>query len=278
MSELDNQPARRRFLNVGVAAGCSCFFPSALLAAPETAGAGIDAQRAQRLQADMQAEFAGLSEGVEAWLAPRVGGQQAAAIAAHSRACFAALIGAIPDIGSGNRNQESLNEAVWLTAIAQAMQAAGLPLRDAGRLFYDLCAQAMAQRRADEAHAKGQVIFSAAGREALRRWADGTQQCRHPGDWVAVAVFGNGKTFDVGYDYTECGAVKVFTAHGVAGVAPYFCLNDFTLSRSQGTGLSRVHTLGQGDALCDFRYKKDGPVTQSWESEVPRFEKTRKAG
>ena len=158
------------------------------------------------------------------------------------------------------------------------MQAAGLPLRDAGRLFYDLCAQEMAKSRAEDAHAKGQVMFSAAGREALKRWADGTQQRRHPGDWVAVAVFGDGQNFDVGYDYTECGAVKFFTAHGVAGVAPYFCLNDFTLSRSQGTGLTRVHTLGQGDALCDFRYKQDGPVTQSWESEVPRFEKTLRAG
>jgi hypothetical protein len=274
MNESKNQPARRRFLNFGVAAGCSCFFPSPLIAAPTAGRVAVDDERAQRLQD----EFAGLSQGAQAWLTPRVGEQRAAAIAAQSRVCFAALIGSIPDIGSDNRNQESLNEAVWLTAIAQAMQSAGLPLRDAGRLFYDLCAQEMAQSRAEDAHAKGQVMFSPAGRESLKRWAEGTQQRRYPGDWVAVAVFGDGKTFDVGYDYSECGAVKFFAAHGVAGVAPYFCLNDFTLSRSQGTGLSRSHTLGQGDALCDFRYKQDGAVTQSWESEVPRFEKTPKAG
>ena len=272
MSESKNQPARRRFLNFGIAAGCSCFFPGQLVAAP-TAGQ-IDSARAQRLQD----EFSGMSQGVQAWLTPRVGPASAAAIAAQSRVCFAALIGSIPDIGRDNRNQESLTEAVWLTAIAQAMQAAGLPLRDAGRLFYDLCAQEMAQSRAEDAHAKGQVMFSPAGRESLKRWAKGTQQRRYPGDWVAVAVFGDGKTFDVGYDYSECGAVKFFAAHGVAGVAPYFCLNDFTLSRSQGTGLSRSHTLGQGDALCDFRYKQDGAVTQSWESEAPRFENKTKAG
>jgi hypothetical protein len=65
--------------------------------------------------------------------------------------------------------------------------------------------------------------------------------------------------------------VKFFRAHGVAAVAPYFCLNDFLTSRAQGTGLSRAHTLGQGDALCDFRYTENGPVAQSWETETPRF-------
>ena len=277
MSESKNQPARRRFLNFGVAAGCSCFFPGRLIAASGAEQPLGDDARARRGPRQI-AEFDGLSQGVQAWLAPRVGEQRAAAIAAQSRAFFAALCASIPDIGSDNRNQDSLDEAVCLTAIAQAMQAAGLPLRDAGRLFYDLCAQEMAQSRADDARAKGQVMFSAAGRAALKRWAEGTQQRRYPGDWVAVAVFGDGQTFDVGYDYAECGAVKFFAAHGVAGVAPYFCLNDFTLSRSQGTGLTRAHTIGQGDALCDFRYKQDGAVTQSWESEVPRFEKTPKAG
>ena len=277
MSESKNQPARRRFLNFGVAAGCSCFFPGRLIAASSADQPVGDDARAQSLQRQI-AEFDGLSQGAQAWLAPRVGKERAAAIAAQSRSCFAALCASIPDIGSGNRNQESLNEAVWLTAIAQAMQAAGLPLRDAGRLFYDLCAQEMAQSRAEDAHAKGQVMFSVAGRAALKRWAEGTQQRRYPGDWVAVAVFGDGQIFDVGYDYTECGAVKFFAAHGVAGVAPYFCLNDFTLSRSQGTGLKRLHTIGQGDALCDFRYRQDGAVTQSWESEVARFENKAKAG
>lgn len=269
MSESKNLLARRRFFNFGLTAGCSCFFPGQLIAAQTAGKVTVDSARTQRLQS----EFEGLSQGAQAWLTPRVGKEQATAIAAQSRACFAALIGSIPNIGNDNRNQESLTEAVWLTAIAQAMQASGLPLHDAGRLFYDLCAREMAQSRAADAHAKGQVMFSPPGRAALKRWATETQQRRYPGDWVAVAVFGDGKTFDVGYDYSACGAVKFFTAHGVAGVAPYFCLNDFTLSRSQGTGLTRQHTIGQGDALCDFRYKQDGAVPQSWETEVPRFEK-----
>jgi hypothetical protein len=132
----------------------------------------------------------------------------------------------------------------------------------------------MAQRPAAELRAQGQAMFTRAGRAQLAAWAKATQERRHPGDWVAEAVFGDGKAFDLGYNYSRCGAVTFFKAHGVAQVAPYFCLNDFVLSRRQGTGLTRAHTLGQGDALCDFRYKKDGPVAQSWETEEPHLPRT----
>lgn len=223
--------------------------------------------RTSRLMAD----FTGVSQGVQAMLSTRLGVQGAADLAQDCRARFAALIPAIPDIGPGNRNQESLLEAVWLTAITQAMTAGGLAARDAGRVLYDLCAEEMNQRPAAGLRTSGQAMFTPKGRAQLAAWAKATQQRRYPGDWVGEAVFGDGKSFDVGYDYSQCGAVTFFAAHGVAQVARYFCLNDFILSRAQGTGLTRAHTLGQGDTLCDFRYKKDGPVSQDWESEERRW-------
>ncbi|MDP2849424.1 MAG: L-2-amino-thiazoline-4-carboxylic acid hydrolase [Humidesulfovibrio sp.] len=265
--------SRRTMLRFGLTLGlgfgaCACFFPARLLAAGTTPDAG----RAKALQA----QFGGVSQGVEAWLAPRTGAAKAADIAAESRARFAALIPAIPDIGPGNRNQESLLQAVWLTAVTQAMQAYGQPEKDAGRLLYDLCQEELSRTPRERLKAQGQAMFAPQGRAELAAWTQKTQARRYHGDWVGVAVFGDGADFDLGYDYSECGAVKFFQANGVGAVAPYFCLNDFVLSQAQGTGLSRAHTIGQGDALCDFRYKKDRPVTQSWDTEEPRF--TKKAG
>ena len=118
----------------------------------------------------------------------------------------------------------------------------------------------------------GAALFSPHYLTSLQAWAAASQKRLFPGDWVGQAVPGDGKTFDVGYDYTECGAVKYFKAQGVPEVAPYFCLNDFLASKAQGTGLVRQGTLAQGAARCDFRYKRDRPVTQDWETEVPRFE------
>lgn len=263
--------SRRTFLSrslaLGLGAACCGFFPARLLAA-----GALDSLKMDRPEMERQmAAFKGVSQGAEAWLSPSIGACEARDAAQDSVERFAALLPQVPNIGPGNRNQESLMQAVWLTAIAQSLLARDLPARMAGRLLYDLCEEEMRQRPAEPLRAAGQAIFTPEGRAALAAWARGTQARRHPGDWVATAVFGDGKTFDVGYDYAECGAVKFFRAHGVAAVAPYFCLNDFVTSRAEGTGLSRVHTLGQGDGLCDFRYKKDGAVTQSWETEVPRF-------
>lgn len=276
--------SRRRALALGLQAGlvlgCACFFPARLLAS--SSGGLARGKHGGRTPADlngaqaarMRADFDGVSQGVQAMLAQRLGRAGAENVARVARERFAALIPAIPDIGPGNRNAESLLEAVWLTAITQAMVDAGLTHRDAGRLFYDLCAADMAQAPQDEMRAKGKAMFNVVGRAGLAAWARRTQARRYPGDWVATAVMGDGVAFDIGYDYSQCGAVLFFRAHGVEQVAPYFCLNDFTMSRVQGTGLTRRHTIGQGDALCDFRYKLDGPVTQSWETEEPRFRKS----
>ncbi|HWR03068.1 MAG TPA: L-2-amino-thiazoline-4-carboxylic acid hydrolase [Humidesulfovibrio sp.] len=259
----------RAGLGLGLAGACACYFPAGLLAATSAAPAAADPART----AGLSAEFAGVSQGAEAWLAPRLGAARAQRIAADSRTRFAALLPSIPDIGPANRNQESLMQAVWLTAITQAMRALGLPEKDAGRLMYDLCEEEMRNQPQERLRARGQALFSQEGRAELAAWAEDTRKRRHPGDWVAKAVFGDGDAFDLGYDYSECGAVKFFQAHGVGAVAPYFCLNDFVLSRAEGTGLTRRHTIAQGDSLCDFRYKKDGPVHQSWDTETPRFAK-----
>ncbi len=261
--------SRRSFLLAGLAGACACYFPAGLLAATPVVPATADPART----AGLTAEFAGVSQGAQEWLAPRLGAARAERIAADSRTRFAALLPSIPDIGPGNRNQESLMQAVWLTAITQAMRALGLPEKEAGRLMYDLCEDEMRNLPQERLRARGQAMFTPEGRADLAAWTKDTQKRRYPGDWVGKAVFGDGSSFDVGYDYSECGAVKFFQAHGVGAVAPYFCLNDFVLSRAEGTGLTRAHTIAQGDGLCDFRYKKDGPVHQSWDTETPRFAK-----
>jgi hypothetical protein len=263
--------SRRTALKFGLTlSACACFFPSSLLAA-----APAQPERAARIATG----FAGIVQGAQAWLTQAVGPQEAAAVARACPEALARLLPRVPDLGPANRNEMSLEEAVWLTALTQAMRARKLPESMAGRLFFDLCAEEMDEQLADATSARaltetGAAMFTPAGREDLRAWTTETQKRSHPADWVGTAVFGNGQDFDLGYDYSECGAVKYFRANGVGGVAPYFCLNDFTLSKAQGTGLARMHTLAQGDRLCDFRYALGRPVVQGWNTETPRFEKS----
>ena len=90
----------------------------------------------------------------------------------------------------------------------------------------------------------------------MRREAELSQRRRYPGDWLYTFVEGDGKTFDYGVNYTECGICKFFKAQGVEGLIPYICLVDYPTSRALGTGLEREEAIGLGDKRCTFRYKR----------------------
>lgn len=272
--------SRRFVLRAGMLGLCACFFPwpaaakskaaspAAAPAAP-AAPVGFYAENKAKFLAD----FKGVCTGAEKWLAARVSGPVAKATSDDALRRFEILLPGLPDLGGrANRNQPFVTMAGWLTALYQAMREKGMTAKDAGRLLYDLYAADWAAIPPQKAQAMGAALFAPASQAALKEWAEASQKRLYPGDWVGRFVPGDGKTFDLGYDYTECGAVKYFKSQGAAEVAPYFCLNDFLASRAQGTGLVRQHTIAQGDALCDFRYKQGRAVTQDWNTETPRFE------
>ncbi|KHK02190.1 L-2-amino-thiazoline-4-carboxylic acid hydrolase [Desulfovibrio sp. TomC] len=275
--------SRRFILQAGVTGLCACFFPwpavaaskaakaSGLAAAPPAPSAPVGFYMENK--AKFLADFKGICAGAEKWMAARVSEPVAKATADDAVRRFESLLPGLPDLGGlANRNQPFITMAGWLTALYQAMREKGLAAKDAGRLLYDLYAADWASIPPQKAHAMGAALFSPAAQASLKEWAETSQQKLLPGDWVGKFIPGDGKAFDLGYDYTECGAVKYFKAQGVAEVAPYYCLNDFLASRAQGTGLARQHTIAQGDALCDFRYKQGRAVTQDWNTETPRFE------
>jgi hypothetical protein len=256
--------SRRFVLRAGLVGVCSCLV--SWPAWPAATGFYVENR------AKMLADFKGICGGAEKWLAARIPGQTAKTVTADALRRFETLLPGLPDLGgAANRNQPFVTMAGWLTALCLAMREKGLTAKDAGRLLYDLYAADWTAVPPERARAMGAALFSPAYAASLKEWAEASQKRQYPGDWVGKAVSGDGKTFDIGYDYTECGAVKYFKSQGVPDVAPYFCLNDFLASRAQGTGLVRKGTIAQGDPVCDFRYKRDRPVTQDWDTETPRF-------
>ncbi len=255
---------RRGFLKVGLVAACGCFFPWQAAAQAQT----YYTENRQRFLR----EFEGICSGMQSVLTHSIGREQALAATSLARETFALQLPDMPDVGgAANRNQINVLQAGWLAAIHTGMKAQGFPAKAAGRLFYDLCEQDLKSTPAATLRAEGEAYFSEENYANLRTWAQWTQKRTYPGDWVAQAVFGNGEDFDVGHDYSECGAVKYFQSRNMPEIAPYFCLSDFTMSRYQETGLVRSMTLAQGDPKCDFRYKKGRPVTQNWDTETPKF-------
>jgi hypothetical protein len=90
----------------------------------------------------------------------------------------------------------------------------------------------------------------------VRKRALESQKRRYSEDWVYSFVPGDGKEFDVGVDYTECGITKFFHAHGADGLTPLLYKLDFLICDVQGIVLSRTATIAEGAERCDFRYKR----------------------
>lgn len=94
--------------------------------------------------------------------------------------------------------------------------------------------------------------------------AEYSQAKEFSGDWVFNFVEGDGKNFDYGIDYTECGICKYYKAQGAEELTPYMCLLDYPISAALNTGLVRTSTIGRGGSCCDFRYKVGRPVQMDW--------------
>ncbi|MHA2009273.1 MAG: L-2-amino-thiazoline-4-carboxylic acid hydrolase [Promethearchaeota archaeon] len=90
------------------------------------------------------------------------------------------------------------------------------------------------------------------------------QQKKYPGDFVMEFVEGDGKTFDYGYRFTECGIHKVFKKLGATKYVPLLCLTDFILGNVYGFGFTRTQTIGNGDPICDHRFLKNGTTPRVW--------------
>ena len=99
----------------------------------------------------------------------------------------------------------------------------------------------------------------------MQGWAMRSQQRRYPLDWVQTVFRGDGRDFDIGVNYTECGLMKYFASLGMPELAPYPCRVDFPTARAEGTGLARTSTLAEGGKVCDFRYKQGRETTRGWD-------------
>jgi hypothetical protein len=216
-------------------------------------------------EAALTAAFEGLCAGVAQFLAGRCPPVEIKAMLAEARTIHAGLL-PLPDIG-GPQNLVYASYAIGpqYVALYRAMRSHGFSAADVGKLIYDLAVCSFEQQR-DSLRANGERFFTPEYFALLQAWASHSQERRYPADWVQTVFRGNGTDFDIGVDYTECGLVKYFAAHGVPELAPYPCRIDFPTADAEGTGLTRTTTLAGGARKCDFRYKKGRAVTQGWDN------------
>lgn len=143
----------------------------------------------------------------------------------------------------------------------RALQARGASIEEAARLIYLGSASffnSIPTRWLMRWQARRRLTRK--GMDERRRAAAISQDRRYPDDWVFDFVESDGRDFEFGVDYTECGIVKYLDREGVPELAPYLCWIDYRQFAAMGLRLDRTETIAQGGDRCDFRIGRGKPV------------------
>jgi hypothetical protein len=182
-------------------------------------------------------------------------------VKAAARADWAKLGPQIPYVGEADWPLPGtlIGSAVALSYF-RALKRAGVGKSEARTLVARQGKASLAAVPPEKLVEEGAEQFTEEWYAMQRQYAALSQQHHYPGDWVYSFVEGVSTEFDWGWDFTECGVLKLFTTQHGLDLMPSICVQDFYVSAAQKTGLRRTKTLARGDGCCDFRYMQGRPA------------------
>ncbi len=194
---------------------------------------------------------------MKAPLAQRLGAQTATEMIRDVRREYETLIPEIPYL-KGLRAR-TFNNFLLITAQELAVYKA-LQKRDKSACdAWELCHEALRRRLAAIPRWKRWLMkclmFSPIVKAVMRRRAEKQVKARF-GEFEVEYLIGDGREFDFGVNYLQCGNVNFVKKHGGEAFVPYICMSDIALSEALGWGLTRTQTLADGCPNCNFRFKK----------------------
>ncbi len=170
---------------------------------------------------------------------------------------YEALIPEIPYIGGTKVHMTSdLLESVLLLAYLKALQAHGATLKESRKILLRATQTRLAQYPKFLLKILGKLTFTRLYLRNLQRQARESVKREFPGGFVYDIVIGDGKEFDWGLNFSECGICKFYQTQNAAQFIPLVCPIDYALSDAFGYGLVRTETLAEGDARCNPRMKR----------------------
>ena len=152
-------------------------------------------------------------------------------------------------------------------ALYKAIKTLNLSEREIGKLIYEI-AEAYAQSISPvKKWMYRKAIFSKKMKNFWREWLEESQKGTYPENWVGNFIEGDGKTIDYGFNFTECGWLKLIQNEGAEDIAPYACLCDYARMQAFGIGFKRTKTIATGAEICDFRFLKNYQTPRGWPPE-----------
>ena len=190
------------------------------------------------------------------------------------------LIPEIPYIG-GTKNPFTTLLIGGLSGLAmfRVLEHEGYTLREIGEFYYefrDIMNTIRKKNLEKIGKDPAQYPFELTYIDFVKKLCETSKLRKYPDDWVGDYVEGDGKTFEWGFNFHECGIHKVCKRLDAEKFVPLFCLSDFSEADILGFGFSRTQTLGFGANLCDHRYIKNYKTSKGWPPDkLPEFDKNK---
>ena len=181
---------------------------------------------------------------------------------------FEKILPEIPYIG-GQKNPMTilLIGGMYDLAIFRILEKKGLSFREIGQLYYEFSEKRLNIRKKsmkkigkDPSHYPFEPEYT----DMTRKMSEQSQKRQYADDWIMDFMEGDGKSFEWGFNFHQCGIYNVYKRLGAEKFVPFICLSDFSEANILGFGFTRTQTLGCGDQICDHRYVKNYKTPRAW--------------
>lgn len=181
---------------------------------------------------------------------------------------FESLLSKLPYVGGDKGPFTSfMIQSAETIALYRATRLLKLSNREIGKLIYEIADKFAKSIPSIKKWLYRRAVFSEKMKNSWKIWLKESQKREYPENWVGEFIDGDGKMFDYGFNFTECGWIKLIKNEGVEDIAPYACLCDYARMKAIGVGFKRTKTIANGANLCDFRFIKNYKTPRGWPPE-----------
>ena len=173
------------------------------------------------------------------------------------------LTPSVPDIGKNNIWQFNLDVGVMALALQRSLYRQGFSLGECSTMIEDIFEAYVRSFPKFLLSCYRLYYFSSVNKDHLKKGSAISTKRRYPEDWKFDYLEGDGITFDLGVNITECAIVKYYRKQLAEELTPCLCKLDHAMGQMLGLVFWRSGTLAKGQAVCDCRWIQGGSTT-SW--------------
>ncbi len=181
---------------------------------------------------------------------------------------FESILSRLPYVGGDKSAFTPLMiQSGGTVALYKATKSLNLSERDIGKIIYEIAESYAQSFSSVKKWLYRKAMFSKKMKNYWREWLKLSQKHLYPENWVGEFIEGDNENFDWGFNFTECGWLKLIKNEGAEEIAPYACLCDYARMQALGIGFKRTKTIAAGAEICDFRFIRNYQTQSGWPPE-----------